>query len=258
MAAWRAAQAGVDGGEMAFRRDVSRYERTVGRLRTRVFVALVAAVASAVAAVGGTNWWWCAVALSTWYGVTGYTRLRRTRPPQRSAYPTQWSPGGTTASYAVGKRRGIDVLGGLLGRSGLSRGAVGADVAERMAVAESNLTRVVPAVERLYPPAGAELARAVDEAAPQLDQQVERLAVLDGITREWPAARRATRPGRPRCRCGSGCGSASRRTRDCWRGRRAARRTGPGPQRDRALSPAVEGMKAYTPVSARRTAAATG
>jgi hypothetical protein len=128
--------------------------------------------------------------LSVWYGLTGFARLRRVRAPQRSAYPTQWSPALSTG-VTPSARRGLDLFGGLLGRSGLSRGAVGAEVAERLAVAEANLARVVPAVERLYPPAGAELARAVDEAAPLLHQQVQRLAVLDGIVREMndgPAA----------------------------------------------------------------------
>jgi hypothetical protein len=226
VAAWRAAQAGVGPGELAFRRDLARYERTTGRLRTRVFVAAVAAVATAVAAIGGPPWWWCATAVSLWYGVTGFVRLRRARPPQRSGYPTQWSPALT---------------------GGVAKGSTGAVVAERMAVAEANLARVVPAVERLYPPAGAELARAVDEAAPLLHQQVERLAVLDRISREMGAgpagnaAREAAVLVTARLRAGV----------EAYEGLLAAAAELLGaPDLGRSagelLSPAVQGMQAYT------------
>ncbi len=226
VAAWRAAQSGVGPGELAYRRDLARYERTVGRLRTRAFVAAVAAVATAVAAIGGPPWWLCVTAVSLWYGVTGCVRLRRTRPPQRSGYPTQWSPALTTRA---------------------ARGSIGAEVAERLAVAEANLGRVVPAVERLYPPAGAELSRAVDEAAPLLHQQVERLAVLDRVTREMgpgpasTAAREAAVSVTARLQAGV----------EAYEGLLAAAAELLGaPDLGRSagelLDPAVQGMQAYT------------
>ncbi len=252
VAAWRAAQAGIDTGELAYRRERARFERTAGRLRTRVFVSAVAAVATVVAVgSGGTAWWLCGTALSVWYGVTGFLRLRRARPPQRSAYPTAWSPAwstGPVGGAGLGRSgRRFDVFGGLLARPGLSRSAVGADVAERLAVAEANLARVVPAVERLYPPAGAELARAVDEAAPLLRQQVERLVVLDGVARDMPGGPAAAA-------ANEAAAQVSQRLRagvEAYEGLLAAAAELLGaPDLGRSagevLSPAVQGMQAYT------------
>ena len=172
-------------------------------------------------------------------GAAGLHSVPRTRP--------EWSPALSTGVGLGARRGGLDLLGGLLGRSGLSRDAVGAQVAERLAVAEANLARVVPAVERLYPPAGAELARAVDEAAPLLHQQVERLAVLDGIAREMnggPATAAATEAAAlvtQRLQAGV----------EAYEGLLAAAAELLGaPDLGRSagdvLSPAVQGMQAYT------------
>ena len=72
IAAWRSVLARNGGPQAAYRRELARHERRLGRLRTRVFASAVALVATAVAALpGGSRWWLCATALAIWFGTTG-------------------------------------------------------------------------------------------------------------------------------------------------------------------------------------------
>jgi hypothetical protein len=177
IAAWRSVLARTGGSQAAYRREMARHERRLGRLRTRVFASAVALVATGVAAApgGGSRWWLCATALAIWFGTTGWLRLRRSVPP----VPTAWAGLPTVRRWPAPPR-----------------GTPGDDVGQRIALVQSQLARVVPAVRRLYPPAGAELAGAVREAAPLLDAQLERLVVLDALARDMagtPTAEAASR-----------------------------------------------------------------
>ncbi len=70
----------------------------------------------------------------------------------------------------------------------LRPGATGADQADRVANALLHLYDLVPNVGGLYPQAGHELWRAVNDVEPLLRGQVARLASLDGIEVQMPGS----------------------------------------------------------------------
>ncbi len=231
-------------GERAYRRDLARYGRRVGRLRTQVFASAVAVVATAVAAVG-QPWWLAATALAGWYGVTGWLRLRRTEGPVRADYvPSRPAVDPVLSDRLPAPVRGL--LGLRPARGTLPRGAVGGTAAERLAVVDDSLKRLLPQVERLHPQAGAELRRAVNGSGPLLRQQVERLAVLDRVGRDLvgsPAAEAATNAAaQVATRLETGVGAYERLLAAA-----AAVLGAPDVGRTAAevVAPAVEGMQAY-------------
>jgi hypothetical protein len=240
IAALRSTNLGTsDDAERTYRRDLKRYARSVGRLRTRAFAGGVGVVATIVAAVPDHPWWLVGTAACGWVGGTAVARLRGLRAPQPPPPQLAAAPG-----WPV---RLLSDLGLSRPRSGLGRTAVGAEVADRLVVAEANLKQLVPAVQRLHPSAGAELSTAVTQASPLLHQQVERLLVLDGLARDLPgspAGEAAVASARQvAARLGTGV--------DAYEGLLAAAATLLGaPDLGRSvtevLGPAVEGMQSYT------------
>ena len=194
--------------QRAYRKAVVRHHQKLGQLRTAVFAGAVATVATVVAAVAGAHYWWLVgTAGAIWLGGGAMLRLRRLEPPAPPPPP----------------------------------GAL------RLVRLQDNLLQVLPAVEHLHPSAGKELRTAVEQAAPLLDQQARRLAVLDALrttmagTDAGAAAETAAREVEQRLERGV----------DAYERLLAASATllgAPdlGRSADSVLTPAIEGMQAYT------------
>jgi hypothetical protein len=208
VAAWQTLMSRSSDPHRAYRRAVSRHRQRVGQLRTAVFAGVVASVATAVAAVAGGQWWWLVgTAFGAWFAGGAALRLRAVQPPQPPP------PAGAT----------------------------------RLVRVQANLLQLVPAVERLHPSAGLELRRAVEQAAPLLDQQARRLGVLDAL--------RASMAGTD---AGTAADAAAREVQarldrgvDAYEALLAASATllgAPdlGRSADAVLLPAIQGMHAYS------------
>ena len=117
----------------------------------------------------------------------------------------------------------------------------------RLEAVSAKVLQLIPAVEHLHPSAGLELRKAVEQAAPLLDQQARRLAVLDSL--------RASMDGTA---AGAAAESAAREVEqrlgrgvDAYEALLAASATllgAPdlGRSADAVLLPAIEGMHAYS------------
>jgi hypothetical protein len=208
VAAWQTLMSrGADPGR-AHRKALAKYRQRVGQLRTAVFVGLVGTVATLVAAaVGHQPWWLAGTALGAWFTGGAAVKLRGLRPPDPPPPP----------------------------------GAM------RLMRVQDSLLQLIPAVEHLHPSAGTELRKAVEQAAPLLDQQARRLGVLDALrlsmagTAAGDAAETAAREVEARLARGV----------DAYESLLAASATLLGsPDLDRSadavLQPAIEGMHAYS------------
>ena len=208
VAAVRSLQARSGDPQRGYRKALGRHQRRVGQLRTTAFAGAVALVATVVAAFAGGHYWWLAASAgAAWIGGGAVVRLRRLEAPAPPPAP----------------------------------GAL------RLVRAQDNLRQIIPAVEHLHPSAGKELRSAVDQAAPLLDQQARRLEVLDGL--------RTTMAGTS---AGAAADTAARevaqrleRGVDAYERLLAASATllgAPdlGRSADSVLTPAIEGMQAYT------------
>ena len=150
-----------------YQRQLRRYERAVGRMRSLAFTGAVGAAATLIAAVAGRQPWWLVLTAGcSWAGGRAFLRLRRTTPPQP---PPAWLPDSPLASSSLVPLPRI--------RAGLP----GSEETDRLARAEANLRRVLPAVAELHPSAAQELRRAAAECGPILHQQAGRIVVLTGI-----------------------------------------------------------------------------
>lgn len=173
-----------------------------------VFAGAVAAAATAVAAVAGGQWWWLVgTAFGVWFSGGAALRLRGLKPPAPPPPP----------------------------------GAM------RLVRVQDSLLQLIPAVEHLHPSAGLELRRAVEQAAPLLDQQARRLAVLDGL-RESMAG---TAAGAAAVTAAREVEARLERGVDAYEALLAASATllgAPdlGRSADAVLLPAIEGMHAYS------------
>lgn len=208
VAAWQTLRSRTPDPVRAYQRAVVRHRQRVGQLRTALFAGAVASVATLVAAVAGGHWWWLVgTAGGLWFSGTVAVRLRGAQEPEPPPPP----------------------------------GAM------RLLRVQDNLRQLIPAVEYLHPSAGLELRRAVDQAAPLLDQQSRRLAVLDALrasmagTGAGVAAETAAREVEARLARGV----------DAYEALLAASATllgAPdlGRSADAVLLPAIEGMHAYS------------
>ncbi len=128
----------------------------------------------------------------------------------------------------------------------LARGRTGSIEVSRLTSARAQMMKVAPAVERMYPGAGVELARADHEASGVLTELAERLVVLDQLQRELPgtsAALAATQAGElVRQRLDEGCD-----TYDDLLAAAARLLAAPDLSRPTAeiLNPAIDAMVAY-------------
>jgi hypothetical protein len=208
VAAWQTLLSRGTDPARAYRRAVARHRQRVGQLRTAVFAGAVASVATVVAALAGGHWWWLVgTAFGLWFAGGAALRLRGMRPPQPPPPP----------------------------------GAM------RLVRVQDSLRQLIPAVEHLHPSAGLELRKAVEQAAPLLDQQARRLGVLDELrvsmagTGAGAAAETAAREVEARLERGV----------DAYEALLAASATllgAPdlGRSADAVLLPAIEGMHAYS------------
>jgi hypothetical protein len=208
VAAWQSLVSRGADPARAYRRALARHQQRLGQLRTAVFAGAVGTVATLVAAVAGGQWWWLVgTAFALWFSGAAGLRLRRARPPQPPPPPG----------------------------------------AARLLRVQESLVQLIPAVEHLHPSAGLELRKAVDQAAPLLDQQSRRLAVLDALrlsmagTGAGAAADTAAREVQGRLDRGV----------DAYEALLAASATllgAPdlGRSADAVLLPAIEGMQAYS------------
>lgn len=208
VAAWQTLLSRGADPTRAYRKALARHRKRVGQLRTAVFAGAVASVATAVAALAGGHWWWLVgTAFGVWFAGGAARSLRGLRPPLQPPPP--------------GAMRLVRVQESLLG--------------------------LIPAVEHLHPSAGHELRKAVDQAAPLLDQQARRLGVLDTLrlsmagTAAGAAADAAAREVEARLERGV----------DAYEALLAASATllgAPdlGRSADAVLLPAIEGMHAYS------------
>ena len=207
VAAWQALVSGGADPARAYRRALARHRQRLAQLRTAVFAGAVASVATVVAAIGGTPWWLVGTAFGAWFTGGAALRLRAVTPPQPPPPP----------------------------------GAM------RLVKVQDSLRQLIPAVEYLHPSAGLELRKAVDQAAPLLDQQARRLGVLDELrvsmagTAAGAAAQSAAREVESRLDRGV----------DAYEALLAASATllgAPdlGRSADAVLLPAIEGMHAYS------------
>ena len=208
VAAWQTLMSRPVDPQRAYRRALAKHRQRVGQLRTAVFAGAVASVATLVAAVAGGQWWWLVgTAFGGWFSVGAGLRLRAAVPPQPPPPPG----------------------------------------ASRLVRVQESLLQLIPAVERLHPSAGLELRKAVEQAAPLLDQQARRLGVLDALrvsmagTEAGAAAEAAA--GEVEARLARGV--------DAYEALLAASATllgAPdlGRSADVVLLPAIEGMHAYS------------
>jgi hypothetical protein len=164
-----------------YRRTLRRHERTVGRLRSLVFTGAVGAVATLIAAVAGKQPWWLVItAASCWVGGGALVRLRRARPPEPPPSPPAWLPDASAVAATLGR----------LPR--LRPGTPGSVETDRLARAEANLHRILPAVAELHPSAAQELRRAAAKCGPVLHQQAGRIVVLTSVEVEMAGSEAAT------------------------------------------------------------------
>lgn len=160
----------------AQRREIERYDRRARRLNTQVTAGTaVAGVAGTVGVIDvvveattssvgvyGPSWVWLATAV-----VGGVTAISARRA--RATLPESPRPEAALGPTSV-----------------LAADAIGASESQQLIAVRVQLARIVPAIDRLHPGAGAELRRADTEAAPTLHALVERLGILDRIRREMP------------------------------------------------------------------------
>jgi hypothetical protein len=208
VAALRSLQTRSADPQRAYRKALAKHHQRVGQLRTAVFAGVVACVATVTAALVGAQYWWLvATAGAVWLGGGAFVRLRRLTLPTPPPPPC----------------------------------------AMRLIRVQESLLQLIPAVEHLHPSAGKELRGAVERAAPLLDQQAQRLALLDAL--------RTTMAGTD---AGMAAGTAAgevelrlERGVDAYERLLAASATllgAPdlGRSADSVLTPAIAGMQAYS------------
>lgn len=223
------------------RREVARQQRALLRHRSRlaslrsqsVGGAVVAGVTGSigvidvVASAAGSDvpapslLWFGIAAVSALISVRGHRRMRQLPAP-----PTTFALVGAPPT--------------------MRRAAIGASEVTRFAAVRVQVMTMAPALDRLYPGAGADLRRADAEAAAPLTALCERLRVLDDLQRELPgtsaSASAASSAQVVRERLAAGCA-----TYDDLLAAAARLLAAPDLARstDEVLTPAVNAMLAY-------------
>jgi hypothetical protein len=207
VAAWQSIRLRGVDPERAYKRALAKHQQRLGRLRTAAFAGGVVSVATLVAAVAGQWWWLAGTAMALWFTGASVVALRRAEAP------TPPPPAG----------------------------------AVRLLQVQDSLLRLIPAVEHLHPSAGLELRRAVEQAAPLLDQQARRLDMLDTLR----VTMRGTSAGAAAETAAHEVEARLDRGVDAYEQLLAATATllgAPdlGHSADAVLLPAIEGMQAYS------------
>lgn len=219
------------------RREVARYDRRARRLQTQVTagtavagvagtigaIDVLAEAATSQAAVYGPSWLWISTALVGGVVAVASRRARRSLPARpRDDVPPPPPPE-------------------------LPDDAIGAVESRRLAALRAQTSAMVPALYRLHPGAAEEIHRADLEAAPALNAQIERLAVLHRIRVEMPGTVAETSAtaaaGEVRARLTTGCETYERllaASATMLAAPDIARST------DDILGPALDGLASYT------------
>lgn len=144
------------------KREQLTYRSRLNSLRVSAYGGVVGGVGSAGAAVLTVSpGWGAATVMASAFAVFGFRGLRRLGPPPRGVAPVPPA-------------------------KALPRGAVGRDEVSRYLATRTQVLQIHDSIRVLHPEAAVELRVADSEAAPALNQLVERLAVLHQLINNVP------------------------------------------------------------------------